>query len=329
MGILHPSGFRVVKSNKTDQMECSKQEIVRNVITFLLIILLPCIMSCSSSRPGGTDKQHEIVSLYQSEKDEIRNLGNGWFEVVGKAIIQNITPEEAEELAIFNACRDAIQYCSGVEISERTLDVQAASQSEIILDHFSSLSKQTTRGIILEKHILHREIKADGENLAKVVVLKVKVGKQKGEKDPYFNVTAQLDRDTFKEGEGLQLTVQSSKDCHITVLNICSDDSVYVLFANQYRQNNSIKAGEVFKLPNEDDRAMGLSFPAKMRGGKDKDIEMIKILATKEDISLSASHTLSAYGTYQLALKKLLNWLIEIPRNEIEEIDLQYFITKH
>ena len=298
------------------------------IIAFLCTILLSSINSCSSYKQAVTHKQPDIVTVYQSEGDKITNLGNGWFEVVGKAIIQNITPEEAEEQAICNACRDAIQYYSGVEIRERTLDIQAASQKEIILDHFSSLSKQTTTGIILEKQIIHKKIVTDGANLVKVVVLKVKVGKQKGVRDPYFNVTGQLNDDTFKEDEKLEITVQSSKDCYITVLNICSDDAVYVLFPNRYRDNTFLKAGEIFKLPNEDDKRMGLSFPLKLREGQDKDVEMIKILATKKDILFTAYPGLSSYGTYRLALKKLLNWLIKIPRNEIEEIDMQYLITK-
>ena len=302
---------------------------MKNGITLLIMTLLSFTMSCSLNKPAVTDKQPDILSIYETVRDEIKDLGDGWFEVVGKAIIQNITPEEAEEQAIFNACRDAIQYYSGVEISARTLDLQAESQNKIMLDHFSSLTKQTTNGIILEKDIISKEIKTDGKNLVKVVVLRVKVGKQKGEKDPYFNVTANLNKDIFKEGEQLGLTVQSSRDCYITVLNISSNDTVYVLFPNQYRSNNFIKADEVFRLPNEDDKIMGLSFPSKLLEGKDKDVEMIKVLATKEDISLTTSHTLSVYGTYELALKKLRNWLIEIPRCEIEEIDIQYFITKH
>jgi len=310
-------------------MEYTKQFIMKNGITLLIMTLFSFTISCSLNKPAVTDKKPDILSIYETVRDEIKVLGDGWFEVVGKAIIYpNITPEEAEEQAIFNAFRDAIQYYSGVEIIARTVDVQAESQNEIILDHFYSLTKQTTNGIILEKDIIRKEIKTDGKNLVKVVVLKVKVGKQKGKKDPYFNVTADLNRDTFKEGEELGLTVLSSKDCYITVLNISSNDSVYVLFPNQYRSNNFIKADEVFRLPNENDKIMGLSFPSRLYEGKEKDVEMIKVLATKEDISLTTSHTLSVYGTYELALKKLPNWLRKIPRNEIEEVDIQYFITR-
>lgn len=303
--------------------------VMKSVVTILCVSLLPFMASCSSNRYAEDNKGADIVSIYQSQADQIKDLGDGWFEVVGKAVIQNITPEQAEEQAIFNACRDAIQYFSGVEISERTLDLQAATGGRVVLDHFSSLSKQTTTGIILKKNVIRKEIKTDGKNLVQIVVLRVKVGKQKGTKDPYFNVTASLNRHTFREGEELELTVQSSKDCYITVLNICSDDSVYLLFPNQYRSNNFVRAGELFRLPNEDDKRLGLSFPSKLLEGKDKDVEMIKILATKQDIALSASQPLSAYGTYELALRKLLDWIMQIPRSEIEEIDMQYIIVKN
>jgi len=248
-------------------------------------MLLPFLYACSSPKLQSTPSKDEAVSIHETEKEEIKDLGDGWFEVKGTASIRNITPEQAEQKAIANACRTAIQYYSGVEISERTLDLQAVGKREVLLDHFCALSTQTTNGIILEKDILKKEIKSDGRNLIAVVALKVKVGKQKGRKDPYFNVSAQISRDIFKEGEELKLTARFSKDCYVTVLNICSDDMVYLIFPNKYRSNNFIKANEVFMLPNENDRAMGLSFPVRLNEGKGEDIEMIKILATKENMS--------------------------------------------
>jgi len=301
---------------------------MRSKSLFLFITLLFFFISYPSDRTLATQKKPDIISTYESEGDRIKVLGNGWFEVTGKAIIQNITPEQAEEQAIFNACRDAVRHHCGIEAIQRTLDLQAVSKNKVVLDHFSSLSKQATRGIILEKNVICKEIKTDGTNLIQTVVLRVKVAKQKGEKDPYFEVWADLNRRSFKEGDELELKVESSKDCYITVLNICSNDTVYVLFPNQYRNNNFLKAKELFRLPHEEDKMKGLSFRPKLLQGKEEDVEMIKVLATKENISLIASHTLSAYGIYELDLKKLLNWLIKIPLDQIEEVDLQYFITK-
>jgi hypothetical protein len=303
-------------------------QLASKALVFLLPPLLTIIIGCSAKQPIVAQNKPDIISIYESEVDTIKDLGDGWFEVKGTAVIQNISPEDAEKKAILNACRDAIQYYSGVEISERTLDLQAAGHGKVIIDHFSSLTSQTIGGIILEKNILHKEIKTDGNNLVNLVVLRVKVGKQEGQKDPYFHLNAHLNSDTFKEGEELELTARASKDCYITVLNICSDDSVNVLFPNQYRSDNFLKAGDIFKLPSRVDKMMGLSFPVTLANGKECDVEMIKVLATKEEISLVESHTFSPYGTYKMALKKLLNWLIKIPRSEVEEADLQYFMTR-
>jgi hypothetical protein len=297
-------------------------------IAFLLISILPFFSACSSRKPQTLPSKPEVVTIHETEKESIKDLGNGWFEVMGTAVIQNITPEEADEQAIYNACRTAVQYYSGVEIAEKTLDLQAAGKKKVLLDHFCSLSTQTTNGIIVERDILQKEIKTDGINLIAVVLLKVKVGRQEGKRDPYFTVTAMLNRDSFRLGEEIALTVQSARDCYITVLNICSNDTVYVLFPNRYRSDNFIKANEIFILPNENDRAMGLSFPVRLFEGKDEDVEMIKILTTKENISFPVSQVPSEYGTYEMALKQLLSRLVTIPRNEMEEVDIQYFVKK-
>ena len=131
------------------------------------------------------------------------------------------------------------------------MDIQAESQGKILLDNFSSLSSQVTTGIILEKKLIREEIKSDGNNLVKIVVLKVKVGRQKGEKDPYFTIEASLNREYFKDGEEIELSIKSSKNCYLTVLNICSNDSVYVIFPNEFRSDNFLRAGEQFNLPNK------------------------------------------------------------------------------
>lgn len=305
-----------------------KRSLTYLVVLFGVFTLSPLLTACTSHKAQRLPSEAERLTIQQPETESIKELGHGWFEVTGTAVIQNISPQEAEKQAIYNACRDAIQYYSGVEITERTVDLQGVGRKKVLLDHFCALSTQTTNGIIVEKEILQKEITTDGSNLITVVVLKVKVGKQKGKKDPYFTVTAQLNRDAFRDGEKLELIARASKDCYITVLNICSNNRVYILFPNTYRRDNFLKANEVFRLPDEHDRSMGVSYPVKLLTGKDEDVEMIKILATKENISFAVSQTLSEYGTYEMALKQLLKQLIEIPRHEMAELDIQYFVTR-
>ncbi|MCD6181355.1 MAG: DUF4384 domain-containing protein [Candidatus Cloacimonetes bacterium] len=282
--------------------------------------------SCTNSKLVSNNDHIKIIS--NNEQNEFHDLGNGWFQVTETVTIENITPEKAKEIAIEKACKRAIEFYSGIEISGRVVGIQAENQDEILINNFSSITQQTSQGIITEKELLKDEIISKENQLLKVITIKLKVENQEGEKDPAFEITANLNREYFKNGEELELTVNSSKDCYLTILNICSNDSVYVLFPNNYRKDNFVKSGENFKLPNAEDKRIGLYFPVNLLPNKNEDFEIIKVIATKQKIDFSSVYSFSAYGTYQTALNDLQNWLLKIPRNEIEEIDLQYFIGR-
>jgi hypothetical protein len=295
-------------------------------ILLVLILLIILFTSCTNSKLVSNNGHIKIIT--NNEQNEFVELGDSWFQVTESVIIENITPEKAKEIAIQKACKRAIEFYSGIEISGRILNVQAENQNQILIDNFSSITQQTAQGFIIEKEIIKDEIISKKNQLIKVVTIKLKVDKQKGEKDPSFQITANLNREYFQDGEELELSVKSSTDCYLTIFNICSDDSVYVLFPNKYRNDNFIKTGNIFQLPNSDDKKMGLYFPVNLLPNKNEDIEMIKVIATKQKIDFSSVYSFSAYGTYQSALSDLQKWLLKIPRNEIVEIDLQYFIGK-
>lgn len=298
-------------------------KILNNLYIFIIIIVL---VSCSNSRM--IQNYHNNNLILNEQQTKLIDLGDGWFQVTESIFIQNITPEKAREKAIEKACIRAIEFYSGVEITVRDLGIQAENNNKVLLDNFSSITQQITHGIITEKEILKEEIISKENNLVKVVTVKVKIENQKGKKDPAFQITANLNRDYYRDGEEIELFVKSSKDCYLTVLNICSNDSVYVIFPNKYRKDNFLKAGDTFHLPNSKDNEIGLYFPVKLLPNKNEDVEMIKIIAAKKKINFSSLYSFSAYGTYQTALKDLQNWLIQIPRNEVEEFDLQYFIVE-
>lgn len=299
---------------------------MKNILIFLMIFV---VFSCSSNKQNTPKQRKQTFTISNNfSKSSLIDLENDWFEVTESVVISNITPEEAKEKAIQNACKIAIEYFSGVEISGKIIDIQAENQNGILLDNFSSITQQTTQGIIIEKEILYDETVSNGNQLIKVVTIKVKVDKQKGDNDSSFQLSANLNRDHFKDGEELKLSVKSSKNCYLTILNICSNDSVYVIFPNEYRKNNFIESGESFQLPNSNDKKNGIHFPVNLLPNKNEDVEIIKVIATKQKIDFSSVYSFSAYGTYQTALIDLQKWLLKIPRNEIEEVDLQYFISK-
>ncbi len=251
---------------------------------------------------------------------EIEKLPDDWYFVKVPVLIENITPEEARGKAIQIACNMAIEDFVGIEVTGRTSLIQTESNNAITMDHFSKLTNQTSNGIIIEKEIIKEENVAQDIHIYKILTLKVKVGKQPGEDDPYFTLKASLNKDYYQDGDQLFLEVIPSKDCYITVLNIMSNENVATLFPNEFREENFVKANERFKLPDENDRNLGIKFVVGLLPEKEEDSEIIKIIATKEPLSFSIN------SDYKTAFESLQNWLVKIPRNEVEEVDLQYFI---
>ena len=261
------------------------------------------------------------VSL-SSFQPQISSLGNDFYQVTISIPIENITPEQAKEMAIQKACQMVIEQFSGIEVSGRTSLIQAESNNEITMDHFSKLTNQISNGIILEKEIIEEENLTENNRIYKQVTLKLKVGKQKGEADPFFSLSANLNKSYFQNDEELILNVTPTKDCYLTILNIMSDENVTTVFPNQYRKGNLVKANELFELPNENDKKLGIKFKVHLLPNKTEDTEIIKIIATKEPVSININ------SDFNTAFEALQNWLITIPRDQIEEVDLQYFIGK-
>jgi len=271
---------------------------------------------------------YSSLCFAQIIQPQIEKLEDNLFQITTSVLIENITPEQAKEKAVSEACKLAIEQVSGIEVTGRTSIIQAESDNKITIDHFSKLTNQTSNGIILEKEIIKEENTVENNLVYKTVTLKIKVGKQTGEKDPYFNVEASLNKDYFKSGEEIKIEIKSSKDCYITVFNICSNDSIYVIFPNLYRKDNFLKSNETFILPNEQDEIKGISFPVNLLPAKEEDTEMIKIIITKEKFDFSSSYSFSAYGTYKSVLNNLYHQIIKIPRDEMEEVDILYYIYK-
>nr|MBC8383129.1 DUF4384 domain-containing protein [Candidatus Cloacimonadota bacterium] len=225
-------------------------------------------------------------------------------------------------------CENALEYYTGVDVKGRKIYIIGEDTEKVTRDDYIHITNQTTQGIILDRKVVSEQIITIDNAIFSWVTVHVKIVQQKGEKDPYFSLDASLNKVHFQEFETLEIFCVPSKDCFITILNICSNDTVYVLFPNKYREDNLVKAGETFEMPNEQDRNIGLSLPVKLLPGKITDSEIIKIIATKENLNLVEFKNDMVYGTYSASLNKLMQRLITIPQDQIVEYDLVYFVHK-
>jgi len=255
----------------------------------------------------------------------LKDLGDGWYEVMGTSSLENQTLEQARRKAEDIACREAIEHFSGVQVSSSSSYVLGESE-RMDVDKYSQIINSVSAGSILEKMPISQKL-VDGSFDIEVKI-KVKVGQQKGKADPKFKLKSSLDREYYKHGEEMTISVTPSMDCYLNILNFSSNDSVYILFPNTLLKNNFIRSGETFLLPSEENRERGIRFRVGLLPGKDEDLEMIKILATKENIPFTALSSISTIGTYESTATDIIGWIMDIPREKMTESTLQYWIYK-
>ena len=256
----------------------------------------------------------------------LEDLGDGWYVVTGMASLKNLNFEEARREAEDNACREAIEHFSGVQVSSSSSYVLGESE-RMDVDKYSQIINSVSAGLILKKIPL-MEPSVIPNTTDMEVKLRVKVGQQKGKSDPKFKLKSSLDREYYKHGEEMTISVTPSIDCHLNILNFSSNDSVYILFPNTLLENNFVKASEKFLLPSEEHRERGIRFRVGLLPGKEEDLEMIKILATKENIPFTALSSISTIGTYESTAIDIIGWIMDIPRDQMTESTLQFWIYK-
>ncbi len=256
----------------------------------------------------------------------IRELPNGKLEVSAICYVHNISPEEAVKRAVEKACEDAVQYSSGVQVNSYLYSLQSESEASKPIDSIMSLLKLSAAGVVTEKQLIKEESLLDGNTLVKRVTVQLKVAKQKGKSDPSFKLTASLNKHTFVEGDELELSVTPSLDCYLMVFNICSNDTVYCIYPNAFQAQTLVCARSKFTLPDLEAKNKGLALKPTLLPGRDTDMEIIKVLAVKNASYIFPFSAQSQYGSISSLRESFLQWLVSIPRDQIEETDLPYSV---
>jgi len=257
--------------------------------------------------------------------EEIIKLGSDWYKATAWVEFHNdLTPAIAYENAVNQALKNIIEYTSGIEIKSTSLSIMAETNMQTDIDHFSQLINAMSNGIVLEKEILSNETKIIDDNLISVVTLKAKIGKLVGESDPFFKLKATLNRENYKHGDEMIIDINSSKDCFIYVFNILSDETVSALLPNQYISDNFLNKGQTLIVPTEKGKIT--KFRVDLPKGKTKITEMIMVLAIKSDKKTKNKNFDLTMGSYKMAIKELMEFIMGFPRDRIEQVSLPYVV---
>ena len=264
---------------------------------------------------------------------QARKLGDGWVEAWGEARVEGITPEEARDKALQAARGEAIASAVGIDV--RNLDYRALEEGgESFRDVFLSFSRQTSSGQVVDERRpewTECKIPIPGQPLPITVYqarIEVKVARQEGRPDPGFAVEVTPNKETFTDGERMQLEITATRPCHVTVLNITAADTAVVILPHEHRPASYVGPGDTLRVPDEDEKAMGISYPVTVPEGRTQAAERILVIATRTERPLGAGCTglHNQVPTRKAALVHLMRWLVQVPREEWAEDDVAYTV---
>lgn len=197
-----------------------------------------------------------------------------WKETTGESAVENITAEEARQLALNRARSKAVEEVSGVKIQGSSL----VKNFNLAADFIQAMSA----GYILEEKAVkwktgtHQEKpEATPLTIYKVTLNSCVASVAAG--DPYFSIKASLNRPVFLSGEEARITASCTKDCFLTILNLTADNKIRLLLPNKYKPSIRLKANEAYSFPVE-----GLALEMHTIPGHSRDTEAFLIIATKE-----------------------------------------------
>lgn len=153
------------------------------------------------------------------------------------------------------------------------------------------LSRSLVRGTVVEERLLDEGIQqsrreSGAPSLEYVTVLRAKVRSGRLERKADFKVKAVLNKEVFREGEEMVITVTASRPGYVHIFNIAQDEEVTALLPNRLSQHNYVEAPKDLVFPDEATRASGIRLRVFLPPTAQKTSEKIKIIATARNVDL-------------------------------------------
>ena len=290
----------------------------------------------SSPHTDSTDVENASVPLETEAPHKI--LGDGWVEITERAQMITQGQETARAEALRQAYAEAVAVIAGIEVRSHTRDqqVEISVNGEIAksFDAFSSLSSLQSNGRVDQEKMVREGIVTRAGQSYYELVVQLHVSMEKGQRDPTFMLSADLNQETFRDGEEMILTLRATKNSHVTVFNLLSDGTVELLYPNPAVPYDEVQANTPFEIPSEALRKRGLH----LRKYADHDVPQNEALfvvacltarqATRKRIPFpDAEITEDGVMPYQTtAFLAIQQWLLDIPLEDRVEETIQYVV---
>lgn len=257
-----------------------------------------------------------------------------WVKAIGECYAVNITNEEARQIALENAERDAIRKVVGIKITSEHFD-RVSENREGICELYSRISRSTLSGRIVAVRILNSNWQDVGGIPKFTVGIEAEVVKEEGTPDHDFVVRIRTDKEIYYEDgskgrDELKFKIDASKDSYIYVFNIMSNDSVQLILPNPYIRDNEYKLSREVQFFEELFERIALK--VKVPENRASSIEALYVVALKNKSDILNNpewkDKIATGNSTVGALYDIQDWLIKIPVDERTENIVSYEIRK-
>jgi uncharacterized protein DUF4384 len=227
-----------------------------------------------------------------------------WREATGEAVLENVSAEEARRLALNAARLRAVEGVAGVDVLGQTLVRDHALAAQFLLS--------LAQGQIVEEHVTWEPItlRPDPPVTAYRARLAACVAPPREPRDPYFVLTAELNKATYVAREPAEIRVRCAKDCYVSILNLIGRDEFTLLASGDFH-----RAGEEKRFPRD-----GIQLRIETPPGSARSTEAFLVVATKQPVDLV---TLFA-GRSPILFADVSRALLNLPASERAEALLVY-----
>ncbi len=264
---------------------------------------------------------------------------DGWVVTEGRALIENITPEQARLAALNEARAEAVRRVAGVNIKSENLSVRSETmrdqKSMALQEFFATVNRDVAYGHVVKEEILEERTTAyDLEpglrpQLYYCVKLRAQVELARGAPDPAFGVHVKTNKALYEEHEIMTIDLRATKTCHLYVFNLTANDSLIVLFPNLVLQNNRLPADSTLRLMPE-----GLDLEVTLLPGMARASELIYVVATKQRFEFAPEWRdrkragFRTVASPAFAVIELPRWLANIPLEQRTDCTVSYEVYK-
>lgn len=255
-----------------------------------------------------------------------------WYQGEGVVTLANITPEQARAEALSIARSKALEAARLEFVGITTRLIQESSGGEFT-DHFVQFTKSVTRGRITDEEILFDKIVllsgSEGESplYGWKVRLRAQIVPESSEPDPAFQVNIALDRQTYRAGEPMTITVKATKECWVTVFCLYGADSLQVILPNDYQSDNHIERMSTLTIPPP---GAPWDMPVDLASEREQSDEALLVVALKDSVPFFRPGMGVRRGLYATneSLLAISRWLVEIPADRRTESLVQYKVVR-